>query len=54
MIYPMVGLKLWAETIREVHKKAPSTSVEALIGDFRGHARDLMTVIDSAPDILGA
>ncbi len=46
------GAALWAETIREVHKQAPSTSVEALIGDFRGHTRDLMTVIDSAPEIL--
>lgn len=49
---PDGGAALWAETIREVHKKAPTTSVEALIGDFRGHTRDLMTVIDAAPEIL--
>jgi len=49
---PDGGAKLWAETIHEVHKKAPSTSVEALIGDFRGHSEDLMTVIESNPEIL--
>lgn len=49
---PDGGARLWAETIREVHLKAPSTSVEALIGDFQGHSGDLMTVIESNPEIL--
>jgi lipoic acid synthetase len=49
---PDGGAQLWAETIAEVHKTAPATSVEALIGDFRGDANDLQTVIESKPEIL--
>lgn len=46
------GAQLWAETIQAVHAHAPSTSVEALIGDFQGNKNDLQTVIDVKPEIL--
>jgi len=49
---PDGGATLWAETIRSVHEFAPDTTVEALIGDFRGNWGDLHTVIDSEPEIL--
>ncbi len=49
---PDGGAKIWAETIAAVHELAPSTSVEALIGDFQGNKSDLEQVIQSSPEIL--
>jgi lipoic acid synthetase len=49
---PDGGASIWAETIREVHKTAPDTSVEALIGDLRGDPTDLATIIEAKPEIL--
>ena len=49
---PDGGAQIWAETIDAVHARAPETSVEALIGDFKGDNSDLTTVIQSKPEIL--
>jgi lipoic acid synthetase len=49
---PDGGSGIWAETIRAVHASCPRTSVEALIGDFRGDAGALQAVIDARPEIL--
>jgi lipoic acid synthetase len=46
------GAAIWAQTIQRVHDASPHTSVEALIGDFKGDADALQTVIDSRPEIL--
>ena len=46
------GAQLWAETIHSVHKYAPQTSVEALVGDFQGDETSLNTVMDADPHIL--
>jgi lipoic acid synthetase len=46
------GAAIWAETIQRVHDLCPQTSVEALIGDFKGDPDDLQTVIDTRPEIL--
>jgi len=46
------GSQIWAETIRAVHKHAPQTSVEALIGDFQGDETSLRIVMDAKPHIL--
>jgi lipoic acid synthetase len=46
------GAAIWAETIDRVHHASPQTSVEALIGDFKGDADALQIVIDSHPEIL--
>lgn len=46
------GAALWAETIRRVHEAAPGTSVEALVGDFKGDAAAVGVVADAAPEIL--
>ena len=42
---PDGGAQIWAETIEAVHRLAPETSVEALIGDFKGNRDDLATVL---------
>jgi lipoic acid synthetase len=49
---PDGGAAIWAETIREVHERSPVTSVEALVGDFKGDADALSTVIRARPEIL--
>ncbi len=49
---PDGGAAIWAETIRRVRDACPHTSVEALIGDFRGDAGALQQVVDARPDIL--
>ena len=46
------GAEIWAMTIRQAQKRCPQTSVEALIGDFRGNEESLQTVIDARPKIL--
>lgn len=46
------GAAIWAETIRRIHEAAPQTSVEALIGDFRGDPEALRVVAEAEPEIL--
>ncbi len=46
------GAAIWAETIRRVHAACPGTSVEALVGDFKGDRDALQIVIDARPAIL--
>ena len=46
------GAAVWAETIREVRRQAPGTSVEVLIPDFCGDWDALQLVLDEKPDIL--
>jgi lipoic acid synthetase len=46
------GAAIWAETIQRVHDECPNTSVEALIGDFKGDLDSLQVVIDAKPEIL--
>lgn len=49
---PDQGSEVWAETIRQIRKMSPDTSVEVLIPDFKGVWEPLKTVIDARPDIL--
>ncbi len=49
---PDGGATIWAETITRVRERCPQTSVEALIGDFKGDEDSLRVVIDSKPAIL--
>jgi lipoic acid synthetase len=49
---PDGGAAVWAETIREVRRQAPGTSVEVLIPDFCGDWDALQKVLDEKPDIL--
>jgi lipoic acid synthetase len=49
---PDGGAAIWAETIREIRRQAPGTSVEVLIPDFCGDWAALQLVLDEKPDIL--
>lgn len=49
---PDGGASIWAETISEVHRLSPATTVECLIGDHRGREEDLQVIIDASPEIL--
>jgi lipoic acid synthetase len=49
---PDGGAGIFAQTILEVHRLCPDTSVEVLIPDFQGKWEALQQVMDAAPDIL--
>jgi lipoic acid synthetase len=46
------GAAIFADTIREIRKRAPAISIEVLIPDFQGNEPALRTVLDAGPDIL--
>lgn len=46
------GAGVWADTIRQIRNVNPSTGIEVLIPDFKGHWQDLETVLAAKPDIL--
>ncbi len=46
------GARVFAETIREIHKRVPDCSVEVLIPDFQGIEECLRIVIDAKPQVL--
>lgn len=46
------GSIIWAETIREVRKQSPGTTLETLIPDFRGIWENLQRIIDVKPEIV--
>ena len=49
---PDLGAGCWAETIREVKKLNPETSIEVLIPDFQGKSELIQKVIDAAPEVI--
>ena len=46
------GSIIWAETIREVRRMSPSTTMETLIPDFAGDMENLQRVINERPEII--
>ncbi len=46
------GAKIWAETIRQIHRHVPNCTVEVLTPDFQGLGSALYTVFDAAPEIF--
>lgn len=46
------GSLIWAETIKEIRKQSPTTTLETLIPDFRGDWENLQRIIDVAPEIV--
>jgi lipoic acid synthetase len=46
------GAAFWAETIREVKKLNPGTTIETLIPDFDGKPGNIQMVIDAGPDVI--
>lgn len=49
---PDLGAGFWAQTIREVKKQNPATSIEVLIPDFQGKAEFIQKVIEAAPEVI--
>lgn len=47
------GAGHFAETIEQIHKTCPGTTVEVLIPDFRGSRKALKTVLAADADIFG-
>jgi lipoic acid synthetase len=46
------GAAHWAETIRQIKKLNPHTTLETLIPDFKGNTDYLNTVIETCPEII--
>jgi lipoic acid synthetase len=46
------GAKIWKETIEEVRKQSPSTTMETLIPDFQGKWDNLQFIINAKPEIV--
>lgn len=49
---PDEGAWLYAETIRQIHKKSPGTGVEILVPDFSGRPELLKKVFDAQPEVF--
>jgi len=49
---PDGGAAIFAETIREIRRQSPGTSVEVLIPDFLGKPEALDLVLDAKPEVL--
>ncbi|MEY4110071.1 MAG: lipoyl synthase [Bacteroidota bacterium] len=46
------GSIIWAETINEIRKVSPGTTLETLIPDFKGQWENLQRIIDVKPEIV--
>jgi lipoic acid synthetase len=46
------GATIFANTVRQIHKKAPGAKVECLTGDFAGNLANLDIVLDAEPEVL--
>ncbi len=49
---PDGGAGIFAETIREIRRQSPGTTVEVLIPDFLGKPEALDVVLDARPEVL--
>jgi lipoic acid synthetase len=49
---PDEGAWLYAETIRQIHRKSPGTGVEILVPDFSGNPDLLKKVFDAKPEVF--
>ena len=46
------GSTIWAETVNEIRKENPETTLETLIPDFKGRKDDIQRIIDVAPEVV--
>jgi len=46
------GASIWVETINEIRKANPHTTMETLIPDFKGRLKDIQPIIDVAPEVV--
>lgn len=49
---PDLGASHWAQTIREIRRLTPDTTLEVLIPDFQGRGELVEQVIEARPDII--
>ncbi|MDG2505508.1 MAG: lipoyl synthase [Crocinitomicaceae bacterium] len=49
---PDGGAEIWVETVTQIRKKSPSTTLETLIPDFAGKWENLEKIITVAPEIV--
>ncbi len=48
---PDFGAYIFAETIRQIHQRLPSCSIEVLVPDFQGNEDSIRAVLEARPDI---
>ena len=46
------GAEHWVKTVEAVRRISPGTTMETLVGDFRGKWDDLQRIIDIAPEVV--
>jgi len=46
------GAFIWAETVRQVRKQSPGTTMETLIPDFKGKWEALETILTEMPEVV--
>ena len=46
------GASIWVETINEIRKANPETTMETLIPDFKGRLNDIQLIINAAPEVV--
>ena len=46
------GASIWVETINEIRKENPTTTMETLIPDFKGRLKDIQSIIDVVPEVV--
>ena len=46
------GAAIWYNTIKAIKTLNPNTTLETLIGDFKGQKEDIQKVIDAAPEVV--
>lgn len=46
------GASIWVETIKEIRRQNPTTTMETLIPDFKGRIQDIQKIITAAPEVV--
>ncbi|HUX58682.1 MAG TPA: lipoyl synthase [Bacteroidales bacterium] len=46
------GASFWADTIKQIKKLNPDTTMETLIPDFDGNTGSIQKIIDAGPDVI--
>ncbi len=49
---PDGGAEVWKATILSIKKNAPGTTIEALVPDFNGCEKDILTVVTAQPEVI--
>lgn len=49
---PDGGASIWVETINEIRRENPKTTMETLIPDFKGRLKDIQPIIDASPEVV--